>query len=71
MSMESPKLGIEWHVGRSFNDTRLEDDCPCPKAPCGLVVSDNAAEDCPEHPWHRAKTIRQSHLGENCPGETA
>lgn len=57
-----------WHVGRSFTDTRLEDSCPCPKAPCGLVISDQIVPDCPEHPWQRGKTMRQGHVPEDCPG---
>jgi hypothetical protein len=57
-----------WHVGRSFSDTRLEDSCPCPKAACGLVISDRIDGACTEHPWQRGKTMRQGHLPADCPG---
>jgi hypothetical protein len=57
-----------WHVGRSFSDTRLEDSCPCPKAPCGLVISDRIDGSCTEHPWQRGKAMRQGHLPADCPG---
>jgi hypothetical protein len=55
-----------WHIGRSFSGTRLEDDCPCPKAPCGLVDSGDTHPDCEQHPQVRYKTIRQSHRPDEC-----
>ncbi|MEU9661886.1 hypothetical protein [Streptomyces chartreusis] len=58
------------HVGRSFpgmaND--IEAACPCPKAPCGLVIQDEVTEACGQHHWSAAKTMRQSHPAEQCPG---
>jgi hypothetical protein len=60
-----------WHVGRSFSDTRLEDSCPCPKAPCGLVISDQIKERCTEHSWTHGKAIRQGHQPKDCPGAPA
>jgi hypothetical protein len=60
-----------WHLGRSFSDTRLEDGCPCPKAPCGLVISDRIVRECTEHPWQRGKTFRQGHEPKDCPGVRA
>lgn len=56
------------HFGRSFNDTRLEDECPCPKEPCGLVSYARVNPDCDQHPMSKAKTIRQIHTAKNCPG---
>lgn len=56
------------HVGRSWEGTDLEDGCPCPKAPCGLVLLDSADPACREHPPVRAKTMRQVHLADACPG---
>lgn len=56
------------HIGRSFAGHPLEDACPCPQEKCGLVALENAVLDCPEHGLHRAKTIRQTHLAERCPG---
>ena len=58
------------HMGRSFTGHDLEDDCPCPKAPCGLVISDRV-EECPQHSWWAAKTIRQMHDASDCPGADA
>ena len=58
----------EWHIGRSFQGTRLEDACPCEKAPCGLVTHEAAEKaNCPEHRIDSAKTIRQAHLASKCP----
>lgn len=56
------------HMGRSWSGHRLEDNCPCPKAPCGLVIAVQANPECEEHPWVRAKSIRQSHHKDDCPG---
>lgn len=55
------------HLGRSFVGTHLEDGCPCPKAPCGLVDRDTIRDDCPEHAWEHAKSMRQSHPARHCP----
>lgn len=54
------------HLGRSFNGTRLEDNCPCKKAPCGLVIQDEINPACTEHPNERLKSIRQSHRADKC-----
>lgn len=59
---------MTYHFGRSWSGTRLEDECPCPKAPCGLVTSDVPHTDCEQHGLQYAKTMRQSHPAENCPG---
>lgn len=55
------------HMGRSFAGTPLEDNCPCPKAPCGLVDIENVHPECGEHPYYRAKTMRQGHRADQCP----
>lgn len=56
------------HIGRSFpgmtND--IEANCPCPKAPCGLVIQDEVTDVCREHHWSAAKSIRQSHPADRC-----
>ena len=57
------------HFGRSWSGTRLEDGCPCHKAPCGLVAE--AHESCPEHALWACKTMRQGHRVEDCPGKRA
>jgi hypothetical protein len=59
------------HIGRSWSDTRLEDGCPCPKQPCGLVGMGSADPSCTEHPPQRIKTIRQSHPASACPGSAS
>lgn len=56
----------DYHMGRSFHGTRLEDDCPCPKEPCGLVG--DPVDECEEHPLSAGKTIRQMHSAKQCPG---
>jgi hypothetical protein len=56
------------HIGRSWSGTRIEDDCPCPKAGCGLVSSQSTDAGCSHHPFGAAKTIRQAHPAERCPG---
>lgn len=56
---------LKVHIGRSFTGHPLEDDCPCHKAPCGLV--DIEDEDCPQHSWRAYKTIRQTHSADECP----
>lgn len=55
------------HVSRAFSSTRLEDDCPCPKAPCGFAVPEEGSR-CGQHSLWAGKTIRRSHSAENCPG---
>ncbi|WP_221763139.1 hypothetical protein [Streptomyces sp. WAC 04229] len=57
------------HIGRSFPGmgTDIEDACPCPKAPCGLVVLDEVTEACDQHHWSAAKTMRQGHPADQCP----
>ncbi|GAA0720101.1 hypothetical protein Drose_06370 [Dactylosporangium roseum] len=64
---ETPNPGA-YHVGRSWTGTTLENNCPCPKAPCGLV--DRAHPPACEQHGH-TKTIRQSHRAEDCPGVRA
>lgn len=54
------------HIGRSWTTHEIEDNCPCPKAPCGLVVQDEVTEACREHHWSAAKSIRQSHPADRC-----
>jgi hypothetical protein len=56
------------HIGRSWTGHRLEDECPCPKAPCGLVEIEFFGDNgCKEHDVSEAKTIRQMHPDYKCP----
>lgn len=61
--------GGDTHIGRSFVGHPLEDGCPCPKEPCGLVARSRAVSECREHPVVRGKSIRQGHSPGDCPGE--
>lgn len=55
-----------FHIGRSWTGHELEDECPCPQAPCGLVSVDQVDPQCTQHPVERAQTIRQSHPATAC-----
>jgi hypothetical protein len=57
------------HIGRSWTGHDLEDTCPCPKTPCGLVATDATSPDCTQHTI--GKTIRQAHRAAQCPGPTS
>lgn len=58
---------MKYHIGRSWSGTRLEDDCPCEKATCGLVASID--DSCSQHSPFAIKTIRQIHAEDDCSGE--
>lgn len=53
------------HFGRSWEGHPLEDECPCPQEPCGLVSE--PVEECEQHPMIRSKTMRQGHSADMCP----
>lgn len=54
------------HIGRRWVGHQIEDDCPCGKAPCGLVDDKLIDPDCVEHNPLNAKTIRQVHSEADC-----
>lgn len=56
------------HVGRSWAGHDIEDSCPCPKEPCGLVDLTRADPRCGEHPLAAGRTMRQGHAASVCPG---
>jgi len=60
---------VNYHIGRSWPGmgNEIEAECPCPKAPCGLVDPDKAHPDCEHHPLSRPKTMRQGHRADRCP----
>ncbi|MGW4695188.1 hypothetical protein ACWEO1_22730 [Kitasatospora cineracea] len=58
------------HWGRSWAGTPIEDACPCPQAPCGLVDSATVDQACGQHAAHRAQTRRQAHPADQCPAIT-
>jgi hypothetical protein len=55
------------HVGRAWVGHAIEDACPCPQEPCGLVDYMKADPSCPHHAMAAAKTIRQAHSADKCP----
>jgi hypothetical protein len=60
----------EMHIGRSWPglEPHLENECPCPQEPCGLIAESKIDPDCPQHSWAATKTIRNSHDAGDCPG---
>jgi hypothetical protein len=57
------------HVGRSWAGHEVEDDCPCPKAPCGLAAPKNGVV-CEHHnpsDYTQSRTMRQVHQAKDCP----
>lgn len=68
---ETPRPPADMHFGRSFAGHPLEDECPCQKAPCGLVEFNTINPDCDQHHWSRKKTMRQGHPAGRCPGPEA
>ena len=54
------------HISRSFVGLDLEEDCPCGKAPCGMVDTSQVDENCEQHSVRFSKTIRRAHLAEDC-----
>jgi hypothetical protein len=59
------------HIGRDWEGHAIEDACPCPKEPCGLVSPARAHPDCDEHPPVLLKSVRQGHVAADCPGARA
>jgi hypothetical protein len=60
------------HVSRHWTGPGArEEECPCPKEPCGFVDTAKAVPECQEHPPNRCKSIRDSHWIEQCPGRGA
>ncbi|MFR9767083.1 hypothetical protein [Nocardia sp. SC052] len=60
---------MSYHSGRCWPPgTAIEDECPCPKEACGLVDLQRAVPECEHHPFWRAKSMRQGHRAEDCPG---
>jgi len=55
------------HVGRSWSGHQIEDLCPCPQEPCGLVDLQKADPQCVQH--NLTRTIRQGHAEEDCPAK--
>ena len=61
---------LELHLGRSFGTRRhIEDACPCPQEPCGLIAMSRISLDCEQHEFRQ--TFRQSHTPAQCAAVTA
>lgn len=62
-------MTTDTHWSRHFDGPgHLEYQCPCPKAPCGMVARDNFDPECDQHNPEACKTTRSAHWPENCPG---
>lgn len=57
------------HISRTFTGHSVEDACPCPQAPCGLVIVAAIVHTCPQHGKIGRGTILAMHEGEDCPGD--
>ena len=56
------------HISRGWpGQTHIEDACPCPQEPCGMVAYSRISPECDQHPPSRSKTIRDSHPAAICP----
>lgn len=56
------------HRGRAWAGHSIEDSCPCPQAPCGLVPDDTADPACAHHSAVLPpRTMRQIHDAAVCP----
>lgn len=62
-----PVMTGNHHFGRAWAGHAIEDNCPCTKAPCGLVAE--TSPECTEH--GTTKSTRQSHPADACPGPDA
>jgi hypothetical protein len=57
-----------FHIGRSWEGHEIEDECPCPQEPCGLIDLGRAVDECDQHNPLKARSTRQGHSLANCPG---
>lgn len=55
-----------FHIGRGFHGHATEGECPCPQEDCGLIHEERIDPECEQHPFKRAKTIRQMHRANEC-----
>lgn len=67
-------LPSELHVGRHWPSEygkrgTLEEECPCPTEPCGMIAESKIDPECPQHSMKAGRTIRASHYAVDCPGE--
>lgn len=60
-----PVKNVKFHIGRAWDGHAIEDQCPCDKAACGLVVQGHPT--CPQHSWSAGRTMRQLHWEIACP----
>lgn len=55
------------HIAISFDDLKIEEECPCTKLPCGFVDVFSASKDCEYHGPFKTAPMRR-HLEADCPG---
>ena len=62
-------IGRHWpaHYRADRSAPTMEDECPCPVEPCGLVDDTRRDPNCPQH-GDLTKTMRSMHRAEDCPG---
>jgi hypothetical protein len=62
-----------YHIGRSWPGcgTPMEDECPCPQEPCGLIDEKRVVAGCEQHDTWFCKTMRSGHPADSCPGAKA
>lgn len=66
-------LPMQFHYGLSKHGNDIEQKCPCPLMPCGLVLDSDVEPACPHHghaQWAVA-VIRQMHPHQHCPAVPA
>lgn len=54
------------HIGSSGEGHEVEDACPCPQSPCGLVAVSTIDPSCAEHGAGSARVILQIHGAMAC-----
>lgn len=55
------------HMAALTDNLDIENDCPCGKAPCGLVDDTLAADSCRVHGPNAAVGLLQHHRPGECP----
>jgi hypothetical protein len=64
-------IGRHWSAAYRGTGKTIEDQCPCPVEPCGLIDAAKVDPHCPQHSMGAARTIRSSHPANMCPGAEA
>lgn len=62
-----PFIARFMHVAVRVGDLTVEADCPCGKAPCGLVDGARIAPACPAHSGGTLSELHEAHSPDACP----